>query len=159
MLGYHEIAAKQIVPTDEPLAPIPLSKYLCVRPIEPTMLAITGKDIYVRRTIANMLVHASKMFAQSDANLRLEVVYGYRHPSIQRANFTAIRMKIALENPVLKGTKLLEAANRFVAAPENAGHPAGAAVDVRLLKNGTAIDMGTESRAFVADTYGVLAIH
>ncbi len=153
MLGYDEIAAKPFVTNDELLVPIQKTNHLGVNPIEPKMLAITGKEIYVRQRISDMLTEASRAFALIDTTLQLEVVYGYRHPSIQHANFEAMKQKIARENPKLSDVELLEAANRCIAAPENAGHTAGAAVDVRLLSHSSPLDMGTESRAFVRDTY------
>ncbi len=153
MLGYEEVAAIPIEPCAEPMVAIPQSKSLLTRQIEPAMLGSTGEEIYVRETIAEMIGRASMELSVLGSSLQLEVVYGYRHPSIQSANFTELKQEITDKKPGLTERELLEATNRFIAAHENAGHPTGGAVDLQILKDGEAIDMGTGSRVFVPDTY------
>ncbi|RUZ71810.1 hypothetical protein EN943_32520 [Mesorhizobium sp. M7A.F.Ca.US.006.01.1.1] len=56
--------------------------------------------------------------------------------------------------PSLSGEALKEAAHRFSAVPEVAGHPTGGAVDVRIIQsNGQALAMGTELGEDCPDTY------
>jgi len=153
MLGYREIANVPTKPINESLVPISQTKLLLTKQIEPSMLEITGEAIYVRETLAKMLNKASKGLDVFSNDLQLEVVYGYRHPSIQKANFNKLKQKIGKKHPEYTDLELLEATNRFVAAPGNAGHPTGGAVDLRVLKGGQQLEMGTAYREFVPDTY------
>lgn len=76
--------------------------------------------------------------------LRLHVVEGYRPPSLQRAYFEAYRASLQRDNPHLDDAESHELASRFVAPPEVAAHPSGAAVDITLLDAaGEPLDMGT----------------
>lgn len=153
MLSYQEIVDVLTKPINEPLVPISQTKLLLTKQIEPGMLETTGEEIYVRETLAKMLNKASKELGVFGNNLQLEVVYGYKHPSIQEANFNKLKQKIIKKHPEYTDPELLEATNRFMAAPGNAGHPTGGAVDLRILKGGQQLDMGTAYREFVPDTY------
>ncbi len=153
MLSYQEISTIPIAPVNEDLVPIQQTEVLLTKQIEPAMLAITGEDIYVRETVAKMLGTASLALASIGKDLQLEIVYGYRHPSIQVDDFNKLSHKLAGELPELDEQGLFEATNRFIAALEIAGHPTGSSVDLQVLIDGVPIDMGTKSREFVPDTY------
>lgn len=109
------------------------------------MWPYTGDDIYVRSALVPMLISARKALKTVYPDYELEIVCGYRHPEVQEIAFNSFRDQIKAENPSLEGEELNEAANRFVAIPEVAGHPTGGAVDVMLIdSDGNYVDMGTD---------------
>jgi D-alanyl-D-alanine dipeptidase len=114
------------------------------------MLPITGETIYVRQTVRDMLGEVSLRLAADMPGTQLQVGYGYRALSIQRANFKK-------QQDRLRGTvpdnELDAAVHRYIAIPEIAAHPAGAAVDARMLRDGQPVDCGTDMWQFVPDTY------
>jgi D-alanyl-D-alanine dipeptidase/diaminopimelate epimerase len=106
------------------------------------MRQYTGDKIYVRDSLAQKLGNVNARLAAS--NLRLKVVYGYRHPAIQQAYFAARRTEILVGSPDLSGSALERYTHNFVAVPDVAGHPAGAAVDLTIIDaSGEELDMGT----------------
>jgi D-alanyl-D-alanine dipeptidase len=150
MLSYTDYASIPVADLGEPFVPISTSTNLTARQIDKGMFAFTGKSVYVRESVLNNLRIASKQLAQYDKNLQLEVVYGYRALSIQRQLFEKYKTKLQSK---YSGEELLAAVHRLVAVPEVAGHPAGAAVDIQILKNGKPIDFGTNIHEFVPDTF------
>jgi zinc D-Ala-D-Ala dipeptidase len=151
MLTYAELEKIPVSPVGEPeLVPLAKTDSLSVNPVDPDMAPVTGADIYVRKDVAAKVGAAGLALARERPELRLEVVYGYRTPSIQRANFD--RQMQALSGQY-EGPALIEAAHRRVAHPEVAGHPTGAAVDVQIVQGGQPLDFGTRQREFVEDSY------
>ncbi len=153
MSSYAEIASIPIEPVEEAMVPISRTDTLLATQVETSMLAITGADLYVRKTVAAMLESASAKLAALDNSLQLDVVYGYRHPAIQNANFNKLKARFAAEQPGLSEEALHHQAVRFIADLAIAGHPTGSSVDVRVLSHGEIVDMGTKNREFVPDTY------
>lgn len=112
------------------------------------MLQYTGENIFVRETIAKKLAAANKILRQKN-DLRLKVVYGYRHPEVQKKYFKDQRTLIEKNNPKLSGKELDAFTHNFVAAPDVAGHPTGGAVDITIIDStGGGIDMGTKIADF-----------
>ncbi len=113
-------------------------------PTPPIGLAATGDEgshVLVRTGLAERLGHASELLPPG---VRLHVVEGYRPPAVQRRYFEAYRRQVVREHPGLGPTASHALASRFVAPPEVAAHPSGAAVDVTLIdEHGTTLDMGT----------------
>lgn len=150
MLTYTELLDVLVFPNGEPLVPLNETDNLSVNPVDPKMAEVTGNDIYVRQGVVERLGMASMALAKNNPELKLEVVYGYRLPSIQKQNFARVKEELPA---TLEGIELMEAAHRMVAVPKVAGHPTGGAVDVQLTKEGEPLDFGTKQREFVPDTY------
>lgn len=150
MLSYTDYADVPVVSGDELLVPIKPGRNLTARQIDRDMLAFTGETVYVRSGVLARLKQAAKLLATYDADMQLEVVYGYRALQIQRQLFEKYKAELAGE---YAGEKLLAAVHRLVAVPEVAGHPAGAAVDIQVLKDGRPLNFGTTVHEFVPDTF------
>jgi D-alanyl-D-alanine dipeptidase len=106
------------------------------------MLALTGSTIYVRDMLAQKLAAANRELASRGYTLK--VVYGYRHPQVQKKYFEDRRQAIHTEDPTLTGDALDRYTHIFIAVPDIAGHPAGAAVDITIVDaEGRDLDMGT----------------
>lgn len=150
MLDYSDYADVPLQTNDESFVAITPSTHLVGRQIDPDMLAVTGNTIYVRQSVHRRLVQASTLLAAYDATLQLEVVYGYRSLAIQTALFEKHKQQLS---DTYSGNELLAAVHRLVAIPQVAGHPAGAAVDIQIIKNGSPIDFGTAIHEFSPDTF------
>lgn len=122
--------------------------------IDARMREFTGDDIYVRATVAKMLDVAQSALREIWPDCDLEVTYGYRHLDIQTAKFQAQRKVTQEAFPMLSDLELDEATHKFSAVPEVAGHPTGAAIDLRIRRNdGALLFMGTDLGNFSEDTY------
>ncbi|MED4582544.1 M15 family metallopeptidase [Brevibacillus choshinensis] len=109
----------------------------------------TGNQIFVRSNVLKMLIQAQKALKEINQDYNLKILCGYRHPEIQEKTHNDIKQFLIDREPQLEGDDLTEAAHRFSAAPDVAGHPTGGAVDVRIIgSDGAPIDMGP---AFVPD--------
>ncbi len=150
MLSYADYANIPVRPNNEPLVPIPTSASLTARQIDKQMLAYTGKQVYIRRGVLARLQKSAKLLAAQDKNLQLEVVYGYRALEIQKQLFEKYKAEL---QDTYSGEELLAAVHRLVAVPDVAGHPAGAAVDIQILKNGKPLDFGTKIWEFAPDSF------
>jgi D-alanyl-D-alanine dipeptidase len=117
---------------------------------------------HVREGLAERLEHAA---ARLPRGFRLHVVEGYRRPATQGAYFEAYRRRLVREDPGLTREESTTRASRFVAPPDVAAHPSGAAVDITLVDDrGGLVDMGTAIDATPEDSAGAcyfdaLAIH
>jgi D-alanyl-D-alanine dipeptidase len=150
MLGYTDYADVPVDPVYEPLVPIPDSRDLVARQIGTDMESYTGGQIFVRYGVLRRLEQAAKLLSEQYADLQFEVVYGYRALEIQKRLFEEYKLKL---EPEYQGDALLAATHRLIAVPEVAGHPAGAAVDIQITKNGKPLDFGTKIHEFVPDTF------
>ncbi len=150
MLSYSDYAKVSCVASGDPLLPIRQGKYLTARQIDRDMLRFTGGMVYVRSGVLYRLKRAAKLLAAFDNGLRLEVVYGYRSLEIQTTLFEKYKAELARD---YEGEELLAAVHRLVAVPEVAGHPAGAAVDIQILRGEKPLNFGTVVHEFVPDTF------
>jgi D-alanyl-D-alanine dipeptidase len=150
MPGYKDYAGIPVRDSSEAFMPVPDSPGLCARQIDEAMFAYTGRRVFVREGVLKRLLKAARLLARQCQGLRLEVVYGYRSLEIQERLFTHYRNEL---RDRYSGEELMEAVHRLVAVPEVAGHPAGAAVDVQILKDGSPLDFGTKVHEFVPDTF------
>ncbi|HEY0964866.1 MAG TPA: M15 family metallopeptidase [Candidatus Saccharimonadales bacterium] len=143
ILSYDDVVHFSAGDSTEPL--VDVSTYddtITTQYIKTDMVPITGEVIYVRDSIAKKLTRIEA--ALREKGYRLKVVYGYRHPEVQRKYFEKRRATIGEQNPKLTGEALDRYTHNFVAVPDIAGHPAGAAVDLTLIDiKGTPVDMGT----------------
>lgn len=111
------------------------------------MLPYAGEQIYVRETVAKMLAEAQNIL--HDGNRLLKIVYGYRHPVVQRAYFEKRRAELKALHPELTSEVLDSATHQFVAMPEVAGHPTGGAIDITIVDTqGNDLDLGTRIADF-----------
>lgn len=147
LLGDARVAAIPIAPTSEPLVRLDDGARLSVArsgPVAPVGAPVpaTGKaHTMVRRALAERLGTA---FERLPDGLRLHVVEGYRPPNLQRRWFEAYQAALMARMPGLDGVRCHELASRFIAPPNVAAHPSGAAVDVTLVDAaGNQLDMGT----------------
>jgi len=109
---------------------------------QPDMRPYTGDIILVRESLAKMLAQVNK--ALKSRGLRLKVVYGYRHPQVQKAYFSKRKGELKKERPGLSDEELNALTHVFVAVPSVGGHPAGGAVDLTMIDGkGVEVDMGT----------------
>ena len=150
MLGYADYVDVPVKAESEPFVPIVTTSNLVAKQIGIDMKLYTGSDIYVRRNILRRLERASKVLAQYDKNLCLEVIYGYRALSIQKQLFEKYKKQLSDQ---YSGEELMAATHRLVAVPDVAGHPAGAAVDIQIVRNGKPLDFGTKIHEFAPDTF------
>jgi D-alanyl-D-alanine dipeptidase len=150
MLAYSDYCDIPVIPVNESLVPITPAANLTARQGDPAMLAYTGGNVYVRQGVLERLLRASQLLRDEDTTLQLEVGYGYRALAIQKQLFE--KHKAALSESY-SGEELIAATHRLVAVPEAAGHPAGAAIDIRITQNGTPLDFGTDMWEFVPDTF------
>lgn len=153
-LTYTELATVPVEDNDEPLIAIGPEFSGKVFAIDSTMRVHTGDKIFVRSRVVPMLELAQCALREIAPDCDLEVVCGYRHLDVQRQQFQEQVQHIQQRTPSLSGEELKEAAHRFSAVPEVAGHPTGGAVDVRVIQsNGEALEMGTELGEDSPDTY------
>ncbi|QRR07442.1 M15 family metallopeptidase [Burkholderia sp. MS455] len=112
----------------------------------------------VRNGVAERLVAAAHALPDG---LRLYVKEGYRPLSLQREYFTGhlAQLRAAL-NPLPSDDALYELASHYVAPPEVAGHPTGAAVDLTLMSaDGAELDMGCILDATDQESSGACYTH
>lgn len=149
MLDYDDIAPIEAIDNGEPLVPIRSTPFLRVAPREDSR-EVTGEDVYVRASVALMLGRASMLLYRMDPSAALQVGFGYRSLSVQRRNFERVKENLVGTVP---DEDLEKATHRYVAVPEIAGHPAGAAVDVNILRGGVPVDCGTKLWELTKDSY------
>jgi D-alanyl-D-alanine dipeptidase len=105
------------------------------------MSQYTGDNILVRDSVAKKLANINNQLINGE---KLLVVFGYRHPNVQKLYFDIEKKRISCENPDLSKEDLIEKTHIFNVVPDVAGHPCGAAVDITIVdKNGQKLDMGT----------------
>ena len=151
MLDYKDYATVPVIDNGEPLVTLPTQGNLTAYQYRTEMLPYTGEQIYVRQTVARKLAEAAMALTTKDPSLQLEVCYGYRALEIQRKNFEAQKAKLV---STYTNDELLVVTHRSVSVPEVAGHPAGAAVDIRINDmTGTPLDFGTDIWEFIKDSY------
>jgi zinc D-Ala-D-Ala dipeptidase len=141
-ITYERLAQVPVRESAEPMAP--LSKTNIAVCAKAALISLSsGEEIYVREGVARKLALAQEKLESLWPGHRLEVVYGYRSPAVQKESFEKIKAELGFagqpETPAIR-----KAAHKFVAFPEVAGHPTGGAVDIRILgPKGQIIDMGT----------------
>jgi zinc D-Ala-D-Ala dipeptidase len=98
-----------------------------------------GSLHWVRSSVRDRLVHAAQLLKPA---YTLAVNEGWRPPAIQARGFDNHVRRLADVYPNERPESLRHLASRFVAPPEVAPHPTGAAVDVVLLgRDGTGLPL------------------
>ncbi len=108
-----------------------------------TSFLFCPEGILVRKGVGKKLHLASAKLAKPAPKARLQIVYGYRHPSIQERYFRKIAAKIRVEDPGVTEEELIESGHALIAVPSVAGHPTGGAIDATIFDDGTLVDTGT----------------
>lgn len=143
ILTYDEMASAKPGNSQEPL--VSVCKYdssIVAEHEQSDMQVYTGESILVRDTVARKLAAANEQL-QTEYNLRLRVVYGFRHPKVQEKYFRERKEVLRRENPSMSEYDLMRLVHDFVAVPDVAGHPMGAAVDLTLVDDSNnPVDMG-----------------
>ncbi|WP_249744802.1 M15 family metallopeptidase [Burkholderia pyrrocinia] len=112
----------------------------------------------VRRGVAERLVAAAHTLP---AGLRLYIKEGYRPLALQREYFADHLAELrGTLNPLPSDDTLYELASRYIAPPEVAAHPTGAAVDLTLRSaHGIEADMGSIMNATDQESSGACYTH
>ncbi len=150
MLRRADYVGVPVQPIGELMVALSMQQDIASRQIDESMYKFTGEDVYVRESVSERLTEAVERLAERDSKLQLEVVYGYRALSIQTRLFDIEKAKLADQ---FRGEDLLEAAHKWIASPDVAGHPTGGAVDIQILKDGVPLDFGTKIWEFTRDSY------
>ena len=145
ILTYDEMASAEQGASQEPL--VDVRKYdpsIVSEHEQSDMQVYTGESILVRDTLARKLAAVNKQLKAGD-NLRLRVVYGFRHPKVQEKYFRERKAALQRENPEMSEYNLIRLAHDFIAVPDVAGHPMGAAVDLTIVdRDNNPVDMGNK---------------
>ena len=143
ILTYDEMASAEQGASQEPL--VDVRKYdpsIVSEHEQSDMQVYTGEAILVRDTVAKNLAEVNKQLRNAN-NLRLRIVYGFRHPKVQEKYFRERKEVLWRENPSMSEYDLIRLVHDFVAVPDVAGHPMGAAVDLTLVDDSNnPVDMG-----------------
>lgn len=143
ILTYDEMASAEQGASQEPL--VDVRKYdpsIVSEHEQSDMQAYTGEAILVRDTVAKKLAEVNKQLRNAN-NLRLRIVYGFRHPKVQEKYFRERKEVLRREDPSMSEYDLMRLVHDFVAVPDVAGHPMGAAVDLTLVDDSNnSVDMG-----------------
>lgn len=150
MVHYTDLIKIPLKDNREKLVPIAKTAHLSAKQIDTETLQLYDQPVFVRESVAQRLSFASEELAKVSNKLSLEVVYGHRSLHIQKELFEKYRR---IYSKKYQGVELLEVVHRNIAVPDVAGHPAGAAVDIQILKDGKPINMGTHIWEFVPDSY------
>lgn len=143
IMTYDEMASAEQGASQEPL--VDVRKYdpsIVSEHEQSDMQAYTGESILVRNTVAKKLAEVNKQLRNAN-NLRLRIVYGFRHPKVQEKYFRERKEVLRRENPSISEHDLIRLVHDFIAVPDVAGHPMGAAVDLTLVDDSNnPVDMG-----------------
>ncbi len=107
------------------------------------MAKYTGDSIWVRKTVGDMLEQVSASLVRLHPAYKLKVVFGFRHPEVQKFYFERRKEILRPANQNLTEDELEELADSMSANPKVAGHAAGAALDITITTPEGDLDMGT----------------
>jgi D-alanyl-D-alanine dipeptidase len=108
--------------------------------------------LYARKTVAERLLVANQALPNG---LQLLITEAYRPLSQQRASFQRYVAKVRSSHPGISDDEVLDIASRYVAPPDVAGHPTGAAVDLTLQRiGGGHVEMGSVLNAMDTESSG-----
>jgi zinc D-Ala-D-Ala dipeptidase len=99
---------------------------------------------FIRSSVCECIARANEVLLQSQGHYQLVVLSAYRPPALQEQMFSEVIEELELKYPNESNAALYERAHHFVAVPNVAAHPTGAAIDVTILchKTGGLLDMG-----------------
>ena len=141
---YKNLSGVPVKENGEPFAALEKKQFLNgYMPGSDDMKAILNGKIFVRKTVARMLLRAQEKISKINPSYKLFITYGYRDLSIQTKRFNEVRKKLLEKFPKKSVTK--DDVHRFVAVPYVAGHPTGGAVDLQIYdtKRDAFLDFGS----------------
>lgn len=98
---------------------------------------------FIRSSVWSKLKLAGKTLMEK-TGYGLQILYAYRLHETQVSYFEQVFAKLKTEHPEKSDDELIEMTHLFVAVPEVAGHPTGAAVDLTIVNDDGPLDMGCE---------------
>lgn len=116
------------------------------------MVPITGNVIYIRKTVAKKLAMANKELQKISKQYTFRVVYGFRSPDVQKKYFEHQKNILKEKYPSKSEIELISYTHKFVASPDVAGHPTGAAIDITIISGGVPLNMGTKIADYSNET-------
>ncbi|MDZ4785510.1 MAG: hypothetical protein SGJ02_05475 [bacterium] len=116
---------------------------IIVAPHNSDMEPYTSNLIYIREGAVVRLKMAAEHLRKSLPGAKLKLVYGYRHPDIQKRYFDNYFGRSLINEPNLSEFERRSNVHLLVASPDVAGHPTRGAVDVTIVKDGCEFAMGT----------------
>lgn len=153
-LTYRELSSIVVQDNGEPMVALIPGDPVRIFAMDERMKKYTGNSIFVRETLVEKLCEAQTLLGRLKSDCFLEVVYGYRHLSIQRQMYEKIECDLRSKSHYANDEDIKEQIHHFVAVPEVSGHPTGGAIDIRILDAmGKPLDMGTEAHDFVKNSY------
>ncbi len=149
ILTYREVLTVPLGENGESLVDVCTYDSDIIAKYEQTdMFPYTGERIFVRDAVARKLAAISTNLFKK-GGFRLRIVYGYRHPNVQRKYFERERSALKLKHGDFSDDALDEATHLLIAVPEVAGHPTGGAIDLEIVdKSGNSLDFGTRIADF-----------
>lgn len=144
ILSYSDVVKMKATENNEKLVNLKkLAPDIVCQYQKKDMLDYVGDKIYLRETVAKMLIQVGQKLKAKNTDYSLKVVYGYRHPDIQKAYFDKRKKEIKEREPKLSEEDLHSKTNSFVAAIDVAGHIVGGALDLTITSSKGDLDMGT----------------
>jgi zinc D-Ala-D-Ala dipeptidase len=138
LLSDRRVAAVPVADDGDPLVDLRTVDSLLV---DGRAADAAGAYAWLRQGVLDRLLDAQRALPDG---LRLLVVEGYRPPAVQEAIFAGYRGQLRAIYPQWTDERLHVEASKYVAPPEVAPHPTGAAVDLTLCTvDGVELDMGT----------------
>lgn len=143
--SYKELKSIRASDNNEPLVDLAVAvPTLAIGPYPAKMIPYTGERFYARESIANLLAAAQQNLSEKAPGHTLQICYAYRHPEVQKMKFERFMETARVNHPHYSEDDLYEYAHHYISIPDVGGHPAGAAIDLTILKGNTPLDMGSE---------------
>ena len=149
--SYRKYIDIPVCDNGEPMVELPLDGQIRGRQFDFGSRELTDGVVEVRADVRNRLWIAAEFLVSLDAGFSLEVGYGYRPLEVQRRKYD--EQLVRLSNEYDDEQKLCDAAHRFVAIPQAAGHPTGGAVDISIYREDVELDFGTSRWELEKDSY------
>jgi len=147
--SYQDRLLQKVLESNEEMVNISetLKNIICIHE-NSDMQKYTGQNIWVRKSVAFKLEKASGKLSRLSPNFKLKVVFGFRHPEVQKFYFERRKKLLRQNNSSLSEEELEELADTMSANPKVAGHPTGGAVDITITTQDSDLDMGTRISDF-----------
>lgn len=143
VVSYEELLDVFVEENEEKLIPIPGEIRCSYNRFD--MLPFTGEIMYIRESVAKKLIQVQEEVQSKKRGYFLKVLYGYRHPDVQKKYFVEMRRNLQSRYPDKKGIELDSIVHNYIAVPSVAGHPTGGAVDLTLTTEKGDVWMGAEA--------------
>jgi D-alanyl-D-alanine dipeptidase len=98
--------------------------------------------------VANKLLCVQSALRKIHKEYSLKILYGYRHPDVQKKYFNEIRETLKDQYKDLTEEQFNSIVHNYIAIPDVAGHPTGGAVDLTLTGPDGDLDMGSDTEDY-----------